>query len=70
MRAHILSARAPYTHMSYNRREARHWIGGEWVEVGAKATSINPADGSTLGTCRASLEDCMEYKQITQDLGP
>jgi betaine-aldehyde dehydrogenase len=29
---------------------ARHWIGGEWVEEGVRRHSINPANGSVIGS--------------------
>ena len=32
------------------QRKARHWIGGEWREIGPETPSINPADGKTIGS--------------------
>lgn len=32
------------------QRTARHWIGGAWREIGPASPSINPADGSTIGS--------------------
>ena len=28
---------------------ARHWIGGDWVESGARGDSIDPATGTVIG---------------------
>ncbi len=33
-------------------RRARHWIGGEWVEIGPEKDSISPATGAVIGTFR------------------
>jgi betaine-aldehyde dehydrogenase len=32
------------------QRTARHWIAGEWVELGVVKQSINPANGKSIGT--------------------
>lgn len=31
-------------------QNARHWIGGEWLDAGERRQSINPATGETIGT--------------------
>ena len=32
-----------------SRLQARHWIGGEWVEARKSASSVNPATGEVIG---------------------
>ena len=32
------------------QRNARHWIGGDWVEMGPVRDSVNPADGKVFGS--------------------
>ena len=36
--------------MTTGRLNARHWIGGEWVDSKDRLDSINPATGETIGT--------------------
>ena len=36
--------------MITGRLNARHWIGGEWVDSKDRLDSINPATGETIGT--------------------
>ncbi|MGR6977504.1 aldehyde dehydrogenase family protein [Mycobacteroides abscessus] len=31
-------------------REAKHWVGGDWVDTGQDQLSVNPADGTAIGT--------------------
>src|SRR5258708_18420395 len=36
--------------MTSGQLNARHWIGGEWVDSKERLDSINPATGETIGT--------------------
>jgi betaine-aldehyde dehydrogenase len=36
--------------MASGQLNARHWIGGEWVDSEGRLDSVNPATGETIGT--------------------
>jgi len=36
--------------MAPGQLNARHWIGGEWIDSKERLDSINPATGETIGT--------------------
>ena len=55
-------------------RQAPHWIGGEWASVGERRERHDAASFKGSGSGRlggvASIEDFLEYRQITQDFIP